>query len=796
MWSKTYKAFALALALAATCSQPVLAQKKTDKQHKARKPKPAAQLQPARFVPQAVDQRVSQLMEKMSLEEKVGQMMQLTIDVLLKQGTTEIDAAVLEKAVRQYKIGSVLNTGGNMAMDRTHWHKLISQIQQLSIKETGIPVLYGVDAIHGVTYTTGATFFPQQIGQGATWNPALVEKGAEITAYEMRASSIPWDFSPVLDLGLDPRWPRQWETYGEDPHLVSVMGKAAIRGYQGADMSNPNRGAACLKHFLGYSLPLSGKDRTPAWLPERQLREYFLPGFRQAIDAGALTVMVNSGEINGIPVHINRDILTGLLKQEMGFEGFAVTDWQDIEYLHTRHRVAPTQKEAVKMAVNAGIDMSMIPYNFEFADHLLALVREGQVPMERIDDAVRRILRVKVLLGLMERPVTDPKDYPDFGSEAFAAAARKTAEESITLLKNEQGALPLPASAKVLVTGPNAHSMRTLNGGWSYSWQGERAGAFTAQYKTILQAVEALAGKQQVSFVQGVKYPETEFFNAYKEDQAVDIQAAVEAAKGVDYILLCLGENSYTEKPGDLETLDISANQVALAKALAQTGKPIVLVLNEGRPRIISSIEPLCKAVVQTYLPGNYGGEALASVLYGKVNPSGKLPYTYPRYANSLVPYFHKYTESLDSGSEQYKSFFNPQYAFGHGLSYTTFAYEGLKLSASKISAQEPVEVSVTVRNTGKVAGKEVVHLFVSDLYASVTPEVKRLRAFQKVELAPGESKSITFTLTAKDLSFVGMDLKQVAEAGAFQVQVGGQTATFELTENKTFEQKDETRIM
>ncbi len=740
---------------------------------------------------------VEALLKEMTLEEKVGQMAQVTLDVITK-GPNEfasdepltLDLDIVRKALVDYKLGSILNTANNRARTPEKWHEIISQLQEVALNETrlGIPIIYGVDAIHGTTYTAGATFFPQQIGQAATWNRELVRKGAEITAYETRASSIPWNFSPVLDMGRDPRFPRMWETFGEDVYLASEFGVEMVKGYEGEnnDIGSPVHVASSLKHFLGYSVPVSGKDRTPALIPDIELWERHIPPFAEAIKAGAHSVMVNSGLINGEPVHASHELLTVLLKQQLGFEGVVVTDWKDIENLYERDKVASSQKEAVKLAINAGIDMSMIPYNFDFCDHLIALVKEGEVSMERIDDAVRRILNLKHKLNLFEVPTTHYKDYPEFGSEAFEQAAYQTATESITLLKNENNILPLPKTAKVLVAGPNANSMRTLNGGWSYSWQGEKVEEFAESYATILEAVEEKIGKSNVTYSAGVAY---DFEGKYWEEQVGDIEAVAKAAANVDYILLCLGENSYTEKPGDLHDLSLSENQLALATRLAKTGKPVILVLNEGRPRIIRSIEPLVKGVVQAYLPGNFGGQAIADVLFGDVNPSGKLPYTYPMYANTLVTYDHKPSENQAKmvGMYDYESDYAVQYPFGFGLSYTSFAYENLTVSSDKLAKGESITIKITVKNTGDREGKEVVQLYVSDLYASITPDVKRLRGFEKINIKPGESQEVSFTLTPEEFAFVGKDLRKHLEKGVFEVQIGDHTKQFEVMESQVF---------
>lgn len=727
--------------------------------------------------------QVEALIKQMTIEEKVGQMAQVTLDVItVGEGPFQtlepirLDTQMLRKALIDYKIGSVLNTGNAKARTREEWFTLINQIQEMAMKQTrlGIPVLYGVDAIHGTTYTAGATFFPQQIGQAATWNRELVRRGGEVTAYETRASCIPWTFSPVLDMGRDARFPRMWESFGEDVYLSSQLAVEIVKGYEGDSniINNPVRIASCIKHFLGYSAPVSGKDRTPALIPEIELRERHVPPFAAAIKAGANTLMVNSGLINGVPVHASYDILTKLLKDELGFTGLVVTDWKDIENVHTRDHVASSQKEAVKLCINAGIDMSMIPYNFEFCDHLVALVNEGEVPMTRIDDAVRRIMNVKFKLGLFEKPVTHYNDYPEFGSEAFQQSALQTATESITLLKNESNVLPLAKNTKVLVTGPNANSMRTLNGGWSYTWQGSNIEEFTAGYSTILKAIEDKVGKGNVVYQAGVEYNNA---GKYWEDAIVDIKAVTRAAANVDCIIMCIGENSYTEKPGDLHDLSLSDNQMELAKAVAKTGKPIIMVLNEGRPRIVRTLVPSCQGVLQTYLPGNYGGKAIADILFGDANPSGKLPYTYPMYVNTLVTYDHKPSEfqAKMDGMYDYESDYAVQWPFGFGLSYTTFEYSNLTLSNDQLAENGVLTIGVTVKNTGARQGKEVVQLYTSDLYASITPDVNRLRGFEKITLLPGEEKTVNFTIKPEDISFINANLQRVTEPGDFEVTIG-----------------------
>ncbi|MFD2563056.1 glycoside hydrolase family 3 N-terminal domain-containing protein [Aquimarina rubra] len=710
-----------------------------------------------------VDKKVAALISEMTLEEKVGQMTQITLDVITKGDNQysssqpyQLDSALVHKAIHTYKVGSILNTPG-VPLSRQDWYSTIKTFQDEAAKTPRqIPIIYGIDAIHGVNYTIGATLFPQQIGLAATFNKDLVKEAAKISAYETRASSIPWNFSPVLGLGRNPLWPRLWETFGEDVYLGKTMGVAMVEGYQGT-LGDPNTVASCMKHYLGYSVPLSGKDRTPAWIPERELRQYFLPAFKEAVDAGSITLMINSGEINGVPVHASKFLLTDVLRGELGFEGVAVTDWADINYLHTRHKVAETIKDAIKMSVNAGIDMSMVPHDFEFAELLVELVKEGSVSEERINSAVSRILKVKMQLGLFENPVTNPKDYPDFGSDKFAAVSKRAALESFTLLKNKDNILPLEKGTKILVTGPTANTMRSLNGGWSYNWQGSEADNYAKDMNTIS---EAFTNFGNATFKQGVSF-----------EGENNINAAVKAAKESDVILLCLGENSYTETPGNTNSILMPKDQIELAKALSKTGKKIVLVLLEGRPIIFNEIEPLVDAVFMGYLPGNYGADALVDLLYGIENPSGRLPINYPKHPHAFVNYNHKHSDNI-AVPNYYESDYDQQYEFGDGMSYTNFEYSDLSLSADEMDEDGSITVSVKVTNTGKRKGKEAVLLFISDLYASITPEVRALKGYEKILLEAGASRKVSFTITKDELSFVNEKLETVAEPGDFEITI------------------------
>ena len=730
-------------------------------------------------------QKIEDLLKRMTLEEKVGQMTQLAIGMIVdgQDQTVKTNPAKLEKAIVKYGVGSILNVA-DQALTIDRWHEIIGDIQAAAKKtRLNIPVIYGIDSIHGANYVQGATLFPQEIGMAATWNPELMKRAAEITAFETRAAGIPWSFSPVLDLGRDPRWPRFWETFGEDPYLARVMGVAFVRGLEGTDVASQQQVAASLKHYMGYSFPLTGRDRTPAWIPENYLREYFLPPFDSAVKAGARTIMINSGEINGVPGHVNHHILTTILRKELGFDGFVVSDWEDIKKLVTTWRIAATEKEATRMAVMAGIDMSMVPLDYSFADHLLSLAKEGAVPQSRIDEAVRRILRVKFELGLFEKPTADPALKAKFGLPESRQVSLEAARESLTLLKNTDNILPLSKTSKVLITGPTADSLISMNNGWTYVWQGSEEALYPKDRHTVRQAIEAKIGAANVTYVQGTKITRkpNSPSNSTPTDQEeeVDIPAAVRAAQNVDVVILALGEGSYCETPGNLTDLTLGAPQLKLAEAILATGKPVVLVLVEGRPRIINRIADSVKAVLMAYNPSNEGGTAIADVLFGDVNPSGKLPFTYPRTPNGLINYDHKpfETENTAFGNMAFK----PQFAFGDGLSYTTFAYSDLRLSKQTISGNEELTVNVTVTNSGRRAGKEAVLVYVSDLVATISPPNRRLRRFAKVNLEPGQNRTLTFRLRPEDLSFIGPDNKPVAEPGEFAVTIGGLTQRFTL---------------
>ena len=745
----------------------------------------------------SIEKKIDKIMADMTLEEKVGQMAQFTLDVIGKGPNVfssdepfQIDQAMLDTVIGKYKVGSILNTANNRARTPEVWEYIVRTIQERAIKETGIPVIYGIDSNHGTTYTAGGTFFPQEIGMAATFNTALTEEGSRISAYETRASNIPWTFNPTMDLGRDARWSRQWESYGEDPYLNARMAVASVKGFQGPDHNNIGRDyiAACIKHYMGYGVPVSGKDRTPALISESELREKFFEPFRASIVEGkAVSLMVNSGVINGVSTHADHRLITEWVKNELNFDGVIVSDWADIPNLFNRDHIVADYRGAVKAAINAGVDMVMEPYNIAFCPTLVQLVKDKEVSMSRIDDAVRRVLRMKFRLGLFDRPNWSVADYPKFASKEHEAAAKKAADESITLLKNVNNTLPLKQGARILVTGPNANSMRTLNGGWSYSWQGEKTEEFAHGYNTILEAMRNKFGEGNVRYAAGVEY---KMDGQYFEELPPQIGQAVVAASGVDYIVLCVGENSYCETPGNLEELVLSENQTALAKALLKTGKPVILVLNEGRPRIIRTIEPESKAIIQLYLPGNYGADALADVLAGDVNPSGKLPYTYPKFEQGLLTYDHKPSQNIDGkmeGAYDYGAQTSVQYPFGFGLSYTTFEYSNLSVDKKEFISGDSLTVSVDVKNTGSVVGKEAVMLFSSDLVASLTPDVRRLRSFEKIELNPGESKTVKLGISADDLAFVNELGKWTLEEGDFRLQVGNQVDVVKCTATKVW---------
>jgi beta-glucosidase len=720
--------------------------------------------------PQNTDDRVTALLGKMSLEEKVGQMTQITLEAVVQDPSADsahlaIDPRKLNDALVVHHIGSVLNVVTS-ALSVDHWHEIITQIQNLAIQKSDnhIPVIYGIDAIHGATYTLGSTLFPQSIAMAATWNQNLIKEAAAVTALEIRASGIPWNFSPVLDIGRQPLWARFWETYGEDVYLASALGKSYINGLQGSDLSSPTHAAACLKHYLGYSYPLSGKDRTPAWISERVLREYFLPSFEAGIAAGAPSIMINSSSIDGIPVHSNYHLLTEILRGELHFTGFTVSDWEDIKRLYTRDKVASSPEAAVKMAVMAGVDMSMVPMDFTFYDILVNLVKTNQVPMSRIDEAVSRILRVKFELGLFENA------YPDTGLKDQIAKADSTAlnlqaaEEAITLLKNKNKVLPLSKDAKIFVTGPTANSLSAINGGWTITWQGDDERLYPQDKLTILKAIQSKVGADQVTYLPGATF-----------HTQLDIQAAVQAAQASDVTVICLGEKPYTETAGNIDDLTLDDAQLVLTEQIIKTGKPVILVMVEGRPRVINRIVDGVSGILMAYLPGMEGGRAISNILFGDANPSGKLPFSYPKHPNSIVPYDHLNME------EAAGNVYEPQYPFGFGLSYTDFEYTDLKLSTDQLTSGQSVSASVTVKNIGGVPGRESVQLYLNQSYASVARPVRQIKGFTKVNLAPGEAREVTLTLLPSDLSFIGRDNKRVIESGEFHVMIGGMEKKFIL---------------
>ena len=729
-----------------------------------------------------IEAQVEQTLKKLTLEEKIGQMMELVTDLFGandKNGVFYIDEHKTDSILSRYKIGSILNAPNTCAPTAKQWEKYIEQIQKISMKRIGIPCVFGLDQNHGSTYTQDGTLFPQNINVAATFNREIARHSAEATAYETRAVSVPWTYSPTVDLGRDARWPRIWENFGEDCYLSSEMGKAMVYGFQGENPNNIDQYhiATSMKHFMGYGVPWTGKDRTPAYISPANLREKHFAPFLAGLQGGALTVMVNSASVNGMPMHANKEILTGWLKEETGWDGVLITDWADINNLYTREMVAKDKKDALRIAINAGIDMIMEPYSCDACGYLIELVKEGKIPMSRIDDACRRVLRMKYRLDLFKNPTQKLKNYPKFGGEEFAKLALEGATESMVLLKNEGNILPLQHGKKILLTGPNANQMRCLDGGWSYTWQGHRADEFAGKYNTIYEAFCNEYGKENVILNQGVTYNEK---GKYWEENEPQILGAVAAAKDADVIVACIGENSYTETPGNLTDLWLSENQRNLVKALAQTGKPVILVLNEGRPRLIADIEPLAQGIINILIPGNMGGDALANLVSGKSNFSGKMPYTYPKEINSLANYDFKKSEEVGTmeGAYDYNAKITQQWGFGYGLSYTSYQYSNLKVSKSDFRHGDIIKVSVDVKNTGKVAGKESILLFSSDLVASMVPDGRRLRAFDKVELQPGETKTVTFELKADDLAFVGWDGKWRLEEGDFKLMIADQTAS------------------
>lgn len=734
-----------------------------------------------------IEAQVEQTLKKLTLEEKIGQMMELVTDLFGandKNGVFYIDEHKTDSILSRYKIGSILNAPNTCAPTAKQWEKYIAQIQKISMKRIGIPCVFGLDQNHGSTYTQGGTLFPQNINVAASFNREIARRSAEATAYETRAVSVPWTYSPTVDLGRDARWPRIWENFGEDCYLSSEMGKAMVYGFQGEDPNNIDQYhiATSMKHFMGYGVPWTGKDRTPAYISPADLREKHFAPFLAGLQAGALTVMVNSASVNGMPMHANKDILTGWLKEETGWDGVLITDWADINNLYTREMVAKDKKDALRIAINAGIDMIMEPYSCDACGYLVELVKEGKIPMSRIDDACRRVLRMKYRLDLFKNPTQKLKNYPKFGGEEFAKLALEGATESMVLLKNKGNILPLQHGKKILLTGPNANQMRCLDGGWSYTWQGHRADEFAGKYNTIYEAFCNEYGKENVILNQGVTYNEK---GKYWEENEPQIQGAVDAAKNVDVIVACIGENSYTETPGNLTDLWLSENQRNLVKELAKTGKPVVLVLNEGRPRLIADIEPLAQGIIDILIPGNMGGDALANLVSGKSNFSGKMPYTYPKEINSLANYDFKKSEEVGTmeGAYDYNAKITQQWGFGYGLSYTSYKYSNLKVSQSDFRHGDIIKVSVDVKNTGKVAGKESVLLFSSDLIASMVPDGRRLRAFDKIELQPGETKTMTFELKADDLAFVGWDGKWRLEEGDFKLMIADLSADIHCTD-------------
>lgn len=747
---------------------------------------PKNQVAPAIAPDKDVEAKVESVLKKMSLKEKAGQMVQLSIDTITDENTKEIDPAKLDRIIGEYKVGSILNLLNDVSRSREGTAAFVRMIQEKSMETIGIPCIYGLDMIHGANYLTDGSLYPQEINLGATFNREYAGMMGKALAYETRAAQVAWVFSPVMDLGRDPRWPRHWESWGEDPYLQAEMARTETMAIQGEDPNHIDleHAAVSVKHFIGYGVPVTGKDRTPAYIAENDLREKFFRPFKECFQAGALTAMINSAAINGVPTHANKTLLTGWVKDGLNWDGMIVTDWADIDNLFNRDHVAADKKEAVAMGINAGIDMIMDPYDPECVNVIVDLAETGEIPMARIDDAVRRILRLKVRLGLFDNPSWE-YDYKDFGCEKFAKESYAAALESEVLLKNEGGILPLKGTERILVTGPNANSMRTLNGGWSYTWQGD-ADTFASDHNTILEAIRNRF--PNVKYVPAIEYAQG--WGEWEKETVTGIAEAVSAARTCDVVIACVGENSYCETPGNMDDLNLSANQKELVKALAATGKPVILVLNEGRPRIIGDIEPLVKAVVDVMLPSNYGGDALAALISGDENFSGKLPFTYAKHINSLHTYDYKVSEHREvmAGSYNYDAIMDVQWPFGFGLSYTEYEYSNLKVDRDSFKAGDMIKVSVDVKNTGSRAGKEAVLLYSSDLVASIIPDVKRLRGFEKISLEPGEIKTVTFELPAKELAFVGADGKWRLEKGDFRLACGGLGVMVNCVETKVWD--------
>ena len=743
---------------------------------------------------EAMERRIDEMLKKMTLEEKIGQMTQLEVvtlgcDYTEKNPNLKLSGERLDDVIGTHKVGSILNVP-KIALTAPQWCEVIEQIQDYSMKTLQIPCIYGLDMNHGASYVLGATLFPQNINMGATFNRELARRGGEITAYETRASDVPWTFNPTVDLSRDPRWPRVWENYGEDAFLNSELGTATVLGMQGDDPNRIDRYhiAANLKHFMGYGAPVSGRDRTHSSIGEQEMREkHFAPYLAGIKNGYALSIMVNSTTNNGVPFHANAKYLTTWLKEQLNWDGLIVTDWSDINNLYTREGVAANKKEAIKMAINAGIDMAMEPYKTDYCTLMKELVDEGEIPMSRIDDACARVLRMKMRLGLFETPNTNYADYPLFASKEFADASLDAAEQSMVLLKNEGGILPLRKGTRILLTGPNANSMRTLNGGWTYTWQGHLTDRLGAQYNTIYESLCNKFGSENINYEPAVTYLST---GDWQFDSIVGIDRAVAAAADVDVIVACVGENSYCETPGNINDLALSPNQIKLVKELEATGKPVVLILNEGRPRIINGIVDGAKAIVDIMLPSNYGGDALANLLAGDANFSGKLPFTYPKHSASLKTYDYKKGESAKtmSGAYNYNAVVDVQWVFGYGLSYTTFEYSNLRADKTEFKSGDMLNFEVDVTNTGKVEGMESVLLFSSDLVATTSPDIRRLRQFDKISLKPGETRTVKLTVAADDLAYVGYDEKWILEKGDFIIQVGDKTVGITATETKKWD--------
>ncbi|MDZ7807592.1 MAG: glycoside hydrolase family 3 N-terminal domain-containing protein [Gracilimonas sp.] len=733
----------------------------------------------------SLDERVNDLISRMTLEEKVGQMTQLDITMVNNKGDqsdVSLDPVKARTLLQDHHIGSFLN---GEAVSAQQWLEYITELQRIAVEETrlGIPIIYGIDHMHGASYLTGSTIFPHNINIGATFNPDNALQNGRITALEAGPLGHVWNFAPVLDLGQNPYWPRVYETYGEDPYLASRLGEAYVDGLQAKHDQFPYQITATGKHFLGYSVPRSGWDRTPVDLSMQTIHEFHRPSFQAALDAGMKTIMLNSGEINGIPVHASKELLTDLLREEMGFDGVILTDWADIEKLYNYHRTARDYDEATFQAIEAGVDMSMTPDSLNFNDSLIKLVQNGKITEERIDESVRRILKLKFELGLFEHPYPSGKGIENIGSASHKAIALRSAQESIVLLKNQDNILPLSKGVKnILVVGPSANSKRNLSGGWTLAWQGGSEEQYPESMQTITEAIQHQLPSAKVTGLNSMGESETKLRSDFEK-----------AANSADAIIIAAGEEPYTEFVGNITDLELPKDQLDLIKAVNETGKPSVLVLVEGRPRVVSEIVEETDAIIWAGLPGFEGAEAIAGVISGEVNPSGKLPFSYPQYVGYFVPYNHKPSASYHFDSEVANTIEQDdetiaEWEFGHGLSYTNYSYGELSVNKTTIDENELIEAEITITNIGERTGTEAVLWFISDEVGRISRPVKELIHFERVELQPGESQKVSLRINPNDdLTYPDFDGNPILEEGYFKIRVGDKVERFylELADNK-----------